>query len=101
MECAKQERAQLALLAVGAAERVVGEQVGKEALDEVLRVGGRVAAPAHKRVERRPVRLAKVAERVLRGHGRLTLHRLYDQTPVRGVKRRAACLQSAWVVSHD
>ncbi len=100
LERAEQEGAQLALLAISAVKRVLREQVREEPLHQVLRVGGRVTTAAHERVEGWPVRLTKVAQGPLGGHGRLTFHGLHHHAPVRGMKRRAARLQGAWILSH-
>lgn len=96
----EEESPQAAFFAVGAGEGILFEQVNEEGLRQVLRVRGGVAAASQERVQRRPVGLAKIRQRGLRGDGRLALHGEQDHAPMRRLEGGSALLQCAWNSFH-
>ena len=62
----QQERAEPALLPVGARDPVLGQQPGEELLRQVLRVRRRMAPPPHVGIEGIPVSAAQLLQRAVR-----------------------------------
>ena len=79
----KEKRAELSLLACDGAEGVLPEQPGEELLREVLRVMRRVAALADVGVERIPIGLTELCQR-LAGAGRVIASGRQHNRPVCG-----------------
>ena len=67
LQSGEQKRTEPALLPIDAGIDFVFDKVSEKALREILRVFHAVSAAAHESVKRRPVSLAKLRERGLRG----------------------------------
>src|SRR5438045_9671427 len=84
----QKEGTKTALLLVGFAQRILFEKMGKETLDDILRIGRRVAATSNKSVERWPVGFAENGERSLRGFIGAGVSGLQHDSPLRRLKGR-------------
>src|ERR1043166_2613872 len=88
----QKKRAQAPLLLVGPAQGIPFDEMFEETLDDVLRIGWRIAAPPDEGVERRPIGFAENGKRPSRGFIRAGLSCLQHDGPVRRLKRRASLL---------
>ncbi len=68
----------------------------EKTLDDILRVGRRIAAAPNECVERRPIRFAKSGERFPRRFVGVGLARLQHDRPMRRLERRTSLLQRSW-----
>jgi hypothetical protein len=92
LQGSEQKRAEPSLAAVGAAERVVFQQVNEERLRQILRVIRRMPAMPQKRVERRPVSLSEIREGLLGGLLRFRVRGELNDAPMRRSKRSPSLL---------
>jgi hypothetical protein len=78
--------------------------MSEEGLDEILCVLGCVSPVTQKGIERRPIRLAKSGQRLLRRSIRFALSRSQDDRPIRRLKRSTPSCKvpgTAFMITED
>jgi len=96
LQRSQQECAKPTLFPIRAGQCVLLKELGKETLDEILRVSGRKTAVAKKTVKRRPIGFAKSGDCLLSRFRSLLLPRTQHNGPMRRLKRSTALLQRSW-----